>query len=157
VMYRQTVRFVTSWSLVVRTWPEGELCPEIPAQELTIQFLATVPGRQIRGSHRGGSQRLARSGPRMLRMRYRDGTRSQAACSGWSQSYWTLSVSWTSKFQQTEIALMTDALNACTISAGIAICTFMIPFTHARGAPNRWLSMGCFRQQSRLSICCITH
>jgi hypothetical protein len=43
--------------------------------------------------------------------------------------------------QGTGIELMIDALNACMISAGIVICTFMIPFIHARGAPNRWLRM----------------
>jgi hypothetical protein len=43
--------------------------------------------------------------------------------------------------QGTGIELMIDALNACMTSAGIVICTFMIPFTHVQGAPNRWLGM----------------
>jgi hypothetical protein len=37
------------------------------------------------------------------------------------------------------IELMTGALNAYMISAGTVICTFMIPSTHAQGAPSRWI------------------
>jgi len=46
-----------------------------------------------------------------------------------------------SAVQEIRAELMTDALNVYMISAGIAICTFMIPFTHVQGAPNRWLGM----------------
>ena len=35
------------------------------------------------------------------------------------------------------IVLIAVALNACMISAAIAICTSMIPFIRVQGAPNR--------------------
>jgi hypothetical protein len=43
--------------------------------------------------------------------------------------------------QEMRAELMTDALNVYMISAGIVICTSMIPSTHAQGAPSRWLGM----------------
>jgi hypothetical protein len=41
--------------------------------------------------------------------------------------------------QKTRTELMIDALNVYMISAGIVICTSMIPSTHAQGAPSRWI------------------
>lgn len=41
--------------------------------------------------------------------------------------------------QEMRAELMIDALNVYMISAGIVICTSMIPSTHAQGAPSRWI------------------
>jgi hypothetical protein len=43
--------------------------------------------------------------------------------------------------QEIQAELMTDALNAYMISAGIAICTSTIHFTHVQGAPSSWIGI----------------